>query len=70
LDGTLELRVHSSKFEFPLEIKRSFLSTSMTNGLISRAKRNQPLMLFARYVSRQTGERLAEAGINFVDESG
>jgi hypothetical protein len=70
LDGTLELRAHSRKFEFPIEIKRSFLTTSITNGLISRVKNEKPLMLFARYISRQTGERLAEAGINFVDEAG
>jgi hypothetical protein len=70
LDGTLELRAHSGRFEFPLEVKRSFLSTSITNGLISRARREHPLMLFAHYVNRPTGERLAEAGINFVDEVG
>jgi hypothetical protein len=70
LDGTLELRVRTGEFEFPLDIKRTLLTSSMTNGLISRAKHEQPLMLFARYVSRSTGERLAEAGINFVDEAG
>jgi len=70
LDGTIELRVRGSKFEFPLEMKRSFLTASMTNMLASRAKRKQPLMIFARYVSRQAGERLADAGVNFVDEAG
>jgi hypothetical protein len=69
-DGVLELRVRGGKFEFQVEFKRSFLSTSMTNALISQVKRDRPLMLFAHYVSRPTGERLADAGVNFVDESG
>jgi hypothetical protein len=69
-DQAVELRARRGKFEFPLEVRRSHLSTTMTNALISVTKPGRPLMLFARYISRPTGERLADAGINFVDEAG
>ncbi len=67
---TVELRTRGGKFNFALEVRRSHLSTTMTNALISLARPARPLMLFARYISRPTGERLTSAGINFVDEVG
>ena len=61
-------------FTFALEVKRTFLDRALTNALIAtqvaRRKQDLPLFLIARYVPRSTGERLAEAGVNFVDRAG
>jgi len=70
-DALLEIRTPKGSSVFILEMKRAFLERSATNALLALATSEKtPLLLFARYIPRPTGERLAAAGINFVDEAG
>jgi hypothetical protein len=60
------------RFEFSAETTRSYLDRSVANAVIARAQRasaqhSPPMLLLARYVPRPTGERLIDAGVNFVD---
>jgi hypothetical protein len=62
-------------FKFEVRLVRSYLDRPLANDLIQIVKgvtgRGQSeLLLLARYVPRPTGERLAEAGVNFLDEAG
>jgi hypothetical protein len=63
------------RFEYSAEIKRSYLDRSLANAVIARAQRaseerDRPVLLLARYVPSPTGERLIDAGVNFVDLAG
>ncbi len=65
----------AGSFNFDVRLVRSYLDRTLANDLIQIAKglkgRGQSdLLLLARYVPRPTGERLAEAGVNFLDEAG
>ncbi len=74
-DGVLILRAAGKKYEFLVEIKRSYLDRSTLNAVIAHLNRSAkvenklPLMV-ARYIPRPSAERLLEAGINFVDGAG
>src|SRR5690349_4224399 len=61
-------------FTFALTVKRTFLDRALTNAVIAaqtaRRGEDPPVLLIARYIPRATGERLAEAGVNFVDRAG
>jgi hypothetical protein len=75
VDALVTLRTPRRSFTLGLEVKRSFLDRTATSALIAEALRLQrehrlPLLLAARYVPRPTGERLADAGVNFVDRVG
>ncbi len=71
-DGVLVLRAAGKKYEFLVEIKRSYLDRSILNAVIAHLSRSAkvenklPLMV-ARYIPRPSAERLLEAGINFLD---
>lgn len=68
----LDLRTPKGKFSFALELKRTYLDRTATNALLASAAlagKTSPIV-FARYIPRPTGERLAAAGINFVDAAG
>ena len=74
-DGVLVLRVTGKKYEFLVEVKRSYLDRSTLNAVIAHLKRtakveNKLPLLVARYIPRPSAERLLEAGINFVDGAG
>lgn len=70
-DALLEIRTPKGTYPLVVELKRSYLDRAGTNALVALANRTQyPLILLARYIPRPTGERLAVAGINFVDEVG
>ena len=74
-DGLLKLKTPRGTFTLALEAKRTFLDRALTNSLIGQHKRllhrtRTPLFLAARYIPRPTGERLAQAGVNFVDRPG
>jgi len=74
--GEPVLRVRTARRTFPLalEIKRTFLDRTVTNAIIAEhaahRKHGRDLLLLARYIPRPTGERLADAGVNFVDYPG
>ncbi len=75
VDGIVTLRTPRRTFTLGLEVKRTFLDRAATSGLIAehlrlQRERRLPLLLAARYVPRPTGERLVEAGVNFVDRAG
>jgi hypothetical protein len=75
VDALVTLRTPRRTFKLALEVKRTFLDRGATSGLIAehlrlQRERRLPLLLAARYVPRPTGERLVEAGVNFVDRAG
>jgi hypothetical protein len=75
LDGTLQVTTSGKKHEFLVALKNSFLDRVMLNALIGAAQKiretsKKELILFARYVPRPSGDRLIEAGINFLDLAG
>jgi hypothetical protein len=85
-DGTLELKTPHGQYLLSVEIKRSYLSESLVNAILSRAsgqaqsgrqsKRHtksdelSPRLLLARYIPTRAGERFIEAGISFADDPG
>ena len=74
-DGVLILRAAEKKYEFLVEVKRSYLDRSTLNAVIAHLNRSakvekKPPLLVARYIPRPSAERLLEAGINFVDGAG
>ena len=74
-DGVLLLRAAGKKYEFLVEVKRSYLDRSTLNAVIAHLTRSAKVekklpLLVARYIPRPSAERLLEAGINFVDAAG
>lgn len=74
-DALLTVDTPAGPFRYQVETKRSYLSRALTNAIISTASRltagdGAKLLVLAPYISRPTGERLAEAGVNFLDEAG
>jgi hypothetical protein len=71
-DRILDLRTPKGNFSFAMELKRTYLDRTATNALLASAALagKVPPIVFARYIPRPTGERLAAAGINFVDAAG
>ena len=71
IDGTLTLRTPQKTHIFFVHQKRSYLDRSLLNAAIAQAKAyRNPIFLFARYVPTPSAERLMEAGINFIDQTG
>ncbi|MPY86914.1 MAG: hypothetical protein GEU99_03235 [Luteitalea sp.] len=71
----LKLKTPRRTFPLAVDLKRTFLDRALTNAIIAEhgarlRNRGLPLLLLARYIPRPTGERLAEAGVNFVDQPG
>ncbi len=74
-DAVVKLRTPRRTFTLALEVKRTYLDQALTNAIIAEHRavfetHRLPLLLAARYVPPPTGERLAEAGVNFVDRPG
>ena len=71
-DSVLRVRTPAGDFALALELKRSYLDRTVANALLALAVRRGrlPVIVFARYISRSIGERLAAAGVNFVDRVG
>lgn len=74
-DALLALRTPRRTYTLALEIKRTFLDRTLTNAIIAERitldrRHRLAFILAARYVPRPTGERLADAGVNFVDRTG
>jgi hypothetical protein len=71
-DSVVRIRTPSGDFALALQVKRSYLDRIVTNALLALAARGSrlPVMVFVRYVPRPIGERLAAAGVNFVDRVG
>jgi hypothetical protein len=65
----LELQTRQGAFPLIMSSQRSYLSQTAVNAILAR-RQKIPVILLARHISRPTGERVAEAGINFIDESG
>ncbi len=71
----VRLKTPRRTFTLSLATKGTFLDKTLTNAIIAEHRalvRDQqlPLLLLARYIPRPTGERLAEAGVNFADRPG
>jgi hypothetical protein len=74
-DGVLVMDAAGKKYEFLVEVKRSYLDRSTLNAVIAHLIRSAKVekklpLLVARYIPRPSAERLLEAGINFVDGAG
>jgi hypothetical protein len=74
-DAVIKLKTPHRTFALALETKRTFLDKTLTNALIAehtglQRRHRLPLLLAARYIPRPTGERLIEAGVNFIDRVG
>ena len=74
-DGILNIHAPKGTYRFLVEQKRSYLDRGVLNALIAQAKlyateHREPLLLFARYIPSPSAERLIQAGINFVDQTG
>ena len=74
-DALVRIETDAGVFEFVTEIKRSYLDLSITRAVIAAANRllrqeKKRFLLFARYIPRPTGERLIDAGVNFMDSTG
>ncbi len=75
VDAIATIQTARRSFRLGVEVKRTFLSQSAAGAVIAdhlRLEREHrlPLLLAARYIPRPTGERLAAAGVNFVDRVG
>jgi hypothetical protein len=75
VDAIATIETARRSFRLGVEVKRTFLSQSATGAVIAdhlRLEREHrlPVLLAARYIPRPTGERLAAAGVNFVDRVG
>jgi hypothetical protein len=74
-EALVKLRTRRRTFTLVVRTKRTYLDRTLANALIAehaalaRTER-LPLLLLARYIPRPTGERLANAGVNFVDRVG
>jgi hypothetical protein len=71
-DVVVKIRTPRRTFMFTLLVKQTYLDHALTNALIAHhaARPKAPILLAARYIPRPTGERLAAAGVNFVDRVG
>lgn len=74
-DGILKVRTPRGTFTLALDVKGAFLDRGLANAAIGEHRalvraHGFPLLLVAPYIPRPTGERLAEAGVNFVDRHG
>jgi hypothetical protein len=74
-NASLRIDTAAGSFKFEVRLVRSYLDRPLANDLIQivkgvRGRGQSELLLLARYVPRPTGERLAEAGVNFLDEAG
>lgn len=71
IDGILTLKTPQKTHVFFVQQKRSYLDKSVLHAAITQAKAHRnPIFLFARYVPTPSAERLMEAGINFIDQTG
>ncbi|HEY6333584.1 MAG TPA: type IV toxin-antitoxin system AbiEi family antitoxin [Blastocatellia bacterium] len=73
-DAILRLRTPGGPFTFGVELKSSYVDRSFVNAIIVRekhaVKNRLPMLLLARYLPAPSAEKLAEAGINFLDRAG
>jgi hypothetical protein len=73
--GVLKVGTPRGTFTLALDVKGTFLDRGLANAAIGEHRalvraHGFPLLLMAPYIPRPTGERLAEAGVNFVDRHG
>jgi|SRR5688572_1261228 len=74
-DRGVRIRTPKGTYAFTVETKSSYLDRSTLNATISHANAlsrtsHHPVLLLARYIPRPSGEKLVEAGVNFVDLAG
>jgi len=74
IDGVLKVKTPRGTFGFAVLQKNSYLDRTVLNAFLVqakyRARKQDPQLLFARYLPRPTAERLIDAGVNFVDRAG
>ena len=72
IDAEIKITTPRRKFKIAAEFKRTYMDRATLKALIAqqahvRQKLKLPLLLIARCDPTLMGERLADAGINFVD---
>lgn len=72
VDALIKITTPEGSFRLACEIRKTFLDRTLTNAIITMAARTHrisgmQLLLLSPYIPRQTGERLAESNVNFVD---
>jgi hypothetical protein len=75
VDAEVSLTTPCRTFTLAAEFRRTYLDRTAVSGLIAdhaffQGPLRQPLLLIARYIPTPAGERLAAAGINFLDAVG
>ncbi len=71
LDGTLLIRTANERFSLTVVHQRSYLDRASLHAIIALAVTStRPVILFARFVPRPSGEQLMAAGVNFIDQAG
>jgi Transcriptional regulator, AbiEi antitoxin, Type IV TA system len=73
-DGLLTIRTKQGTFRLAVQLKLSYLDRASTHAIVAFAatskRKRYPLILFARYIPRPTGEQLVAGDLNFVDLAG
>lgn len=70
-DSILSVHAGTKRFDLNVIQKLSYLDRATLHSLIAQAAASKrPLLLFARYIPRESGDQLIKAGINFVDQAG
>ena len=75
VDGILNVDTPKGKFILLVELKNSYLDRTHINALITQSKHyaqkyHRPMLLLARYLPAPSAEKLADAGVNFLDRAG
>jgi len=75
VDGILSVETPKGKYILLVEFKSSYLGRTHINALIAQSKeyaekQRAPLLLLARYLPAPSAEKLADAGVNFLDRAG
>jgi hypothetical protein len=75
VDGILNVETPKGKYILSVEFKSSYLGRTHINALIVQARefaerQRAPLLLLARYLPAPSAEKLADAGVNFLDRAG
>lgn len=75
VDGEIKIRPPEGTYVLMYELEHTYLGKPLTNATIAFAKalkqkHGLDTIVLAPYIPRPTGERLADAGLNFIDQHG
>jgi len=71
-DALVRLRTPKGEFALLAEVKRTYLTRTLVDGLLARMERpaRKDWILFAPYIGAEIGRHLRENGANYVDVAG